>query len=148
MKQIICPECSTQHNTFDMRLKVKTGFSCLKCKNKDCSKVTLSSMWRCRCNRLWTKCPVHVHEILVGRIRKIKGTKRCTKKGSTRAKRGTDAPMPVKRRALKDKGSNPHASSQQVSEPNSIVKSRVVRLKPGSILANRFPHLVQADAST
>ena len=100
LKHLLCPECNTQQDTTTMRLKVTTGFSSIKCKNKECGKATLSSQWRCRCRRLWIKCPMHVHETLLGKVSKAKATSR-KKGGSTQSARGRDVPMPVKKGDLR-----------------------------------------------
>ena len=74
LKNISCLMCGTTPNTRGMKLRVKMGFSSIKCKSTACGKVAISSTWRCRCRRLWIKCPVHVHGSL--HIKKKKGLKR------------------------------------------------------------------------
>ena len=45
LKDILCPACGSTQKTRDMKLRVKTGFSSIKCKNETCRKVTVSSTW-------------------------------------------------------------------------------------------------------
>ena len=67
---IYCPRCSSAHQVANMKLVAKTGgCSTTKCSSRTCGQTAPSSEWRCRCKRLWIKCPTHVHA--VERITKV-----------------------------------------------------------------------------
>ena len=142
LRDIYCTECETHHRADEMKVKVKTGYSNLTCKNKDCRKVTSSATWRCRCRRLWMKCPLRVHANLRERGGVQKKKKQQSVRARPRATRGVDAPMPKIRRTSTAYGCNP---TDQMQPP--VIQS-AIRLRPGARLAEKFPHHVQATGST
>ena len=85
---------------------------------------------------------MHVHEALE-RTQKTKIKKSQTEGEQLRAHRGIDAPMPKKRRASQAEESHHIAESKEF-----LVASERALIKPGSTLALRFPHLLQAAAPT
>ena len=130
----VCPACGSTQNTRDMKLRMKTGFSSIKCKHAACGKVTVSSTWRCRCRRQWIKCPVHVHESL--RVERKAGIKKLqTEKERLRAKRGVDEPMP-QRRGSNAEDSHSFEGSKQAGSERALFKKEAV-------LDLRFPHILR-----
>ena len=129
LEKIKCPECDSTLNITKMKLHVKTGHSSLTCQN--CREVNLSSRWRCPCNKIWFTCSTHVHAMKKKQgdsiSRPLRGLKR---KGYDR---GVDRPFPVKRI---------HLNSAAI-DCTPIKPRGGTRLPPGSILARRFPHLVE-----
>lgn len=118
------------------------GFSNLICKKAECRKVTTCSTWRCRCRRLWIKCPVHVHEAFK-RVKRQIIKRQLTEREKLRRLKGVDVPVPRRR-------GDPRTAEQlrnAACESAAGGMNRVF-LKPGSILARRFEHLVQASAPT
>ena len=77
-----------------MKLAAKTG-GCpnAKCGSQECGHTAPSSEWRCRCRRLWIKCPIHVH--VVERTSKVSRSDQPAKKH--RQELGANAPMPKRR---------------------------------------------------
>ena len=95
---IHCPECEKAHRVANMKLVARTGgFSNVKCGSRWCGHTAPSSEWRCRCRRLWIKCPIHEHA--VERITKVSRSDQPAKKH--RRELGTNAPMPKKRASAK-----------------------------------------------
>ena len=136
LTEVKCTECYAVHKTKHRQLKVQVGSSCLAC--KICRNVNVTSKWRCRCQFLWYKCPVHVHEQVLNA--KVKA-KVASSNGSSRKRcrveridpeRGAVCPMPRYRKALTG-----HARIEHVPcEKRAFIQE-------GSILAARFPHLVK-----
>ena len=136
LTEIKCPECDANHPMKKLQLKVKIGFGCLTW--QVCRAVNIASKWRCRCNILWYKCPVHVHEkVMAARTNML--TMRSTGSSSKRCRgecidpeRGVDRPMPKYRRTQTGHACTAH-------EP--IIQHAFI--KRDSILGARFPHLVR-----
>ena len=124
-----------------MKLVAKTGgCSNAKCSSRKCGQTSPSSEWRCRCKRLWIKCPIHVHA--VERITKVAKSDQPAK--MHRQERGTNAPMPRRRSsAIKERI---RTCSQSVSEANAeFLRSKFPILS--CRLAERFSDLVQPEGS-
>ena len=125
-----------------MRLKIKTGFSDIICKQKVCRHVIPSSTWRRRYRKLWIKCPLHEHENLKGQDAKEKANKLQSRRARLLATMGADAPMPKKRM---DSQVDVGISNDNVI-PNvyTYFEQVVVRIRQGTALAIECAHLVQA----
>ena len=154
LKNIACPRCGHQQDPRGLKLITKAGFSNLQCQK--CDQKTSSSLWRCRCMKQWPKCGIHVHEqkttmnsANINRVRQQKGQ---------RPKvdiRGRDVPMP-RTRVLKAKGSvsNMHESYDNRNRSHLYLNNEIriavskFSLRPGTRLAAKFPHLVQAASPT
>ena len=144
LKSIACPRCNVQQDPARMKLITQAGFSNIQC--RACGDVTSSSQWRCRCRCLWMKCHIHIHR----QQKPIKqdGMKKShMKRKSKFDQRGVDEPIPI-RRDLKVKAT--HSNPIYVNLNSHSIQSAMSRprLKPGSRLAARFPHLVQAASPT
>ena len=95
---IHCPQCGTAHRVATMKPVANTGgCSNAKCGSQVCGHTAPSSEWRCRCKRLWIKCPIHVHA--VERITKVSRSDQPAEKH--RQELGTNVPMPKKRASAK-----------------------------------------------
>ena len=146
LKSIACPKCGKQQDPMRMKLVTKAGFSNLQC--KACGQKTLSSLWRCRCQKLWMKCDIHVHDKGCT-SRKSKNASPKIRKGSKVDYRGRDAPLPV-RRARKARVSTAETPPCQTFFTQLEIDTAVrgIRLERGSKLAAKSPHLVKAAAPT
>ena len=91
---IHCPLCGTAHKVANMKLVAKTGgCSSVKCSSQVSGHTAPSSEWRCRCKRLWIKCPTHVHA-----VERITTVSRSDQPAEMhRQELGTNAPMPKRR---------------------------------------------------
>ena len=152
LKSIACPKCGKQQDPMGLKLVTKAGFSNLQC--KACGQKTLSSLWRCRCQKLWTKCDIHVHGQGCTNMNSKNASPKI-RKGSKVDYRGGDAPIPIRRvlraRMSTAKSHDEHRNivSQPFFTPTEIDTAvRKIRLVRGSKLAAKFPHLVQAAAPT
>ena len=131
-----------------MKLVTKAGFSNLQC--KACGQKTISSLWRCRCQKLWMKCDIHVHDKGCTSMNSKYASPKI-RKGSKEDYRGKDAPLPV-RRVRKARVSIAETSSRV--SPTFFTQTEIdtavrgIRLERGSKLAAKFPHLVKAAAPT
>ena len=140
LKEIKCPECNFPQSTFNLRLKVKDGFSSLACKNTKCRKVTVSSTWRCRCHKTWITCPMHVHEDQ-NTLRHVIIKRKQSEGEKHLLIRGIDERKPAKR------GSNAeHALYAVQGEPMSGHLVRAM-FKPDSVFARRPPHLMRREGT-
>ena len=85
-KSVICPVCMETTLTKDMKLKVKSNFSNLKCQS--CWSSKSSRKWMCECGCLWYKCSKHFRIMILSK----NFTKRiCKRKVSARC---VDLPFP------------------------------------------------------
>lgn len=152
LTSITCPKCSSSQSPKGMRLLTKAGFSNILCRG--CNAVTTSSIWKCRCRIPWIKCPRHEHvstNVLKPNGRRIHKSRM----GKGCDARGKDVPFPMIR-IRKGKNEKPtlHAqhsrSHSQFYFNHDEIRTAVSKLsfKPGSRLAAKFPHLVQAAAPT
>ena len=123
LQNILCLGCNASQKVSDNRLRTKTGFSQIKCKGKgnilcnkfeeggcvygdtclyshgqQCNMARPSNMWRCRCLRLWIKCPIHLHKT---DMMKRKVIKEPTRKQKMIASYGIGRPMPKVKRGVK-----------------------------------------------
>ena len=60
LKDIGCAKCCHYQRVGNHKLRTSTGFSMVKCRNALCGEFQCSSLWQCRCNVGWIKCPRHV----------------------------------------------------------------------------------------
>ena len=90
--------------------------------------VSSAKKWSCECGLLWFKCEKHVHA-------QRETVHRHAKRKPAPGIYGVDKPLPKLRRI--------ETVVELVCEPG-----RRLLLKPGSKLAARFPHLVQAASPT
>ena len=126
LKVIACPGCKAELKTKTMELKVKVGFSQLT--YHKCRDVESAANWRCPCGIKWRKCDRHVHpnlyyvarEVHVNRIKRVRTTN------------GGETPMPKKR----------CYESVAVDAHHEL---RHHFLRPGTVLAARFPHRVSTQ---
>ena len=138
LAEIMYPECRESHRTKKLQLQVNIAFSGLAC--QCCRNVSLTSMWRCRCNILWYKCPIHVHEnVMKAKLaaRSSIGSSRKKREERFDPERGVERQMPKRRKALVGFACNEAVCTGM----QPIVP--IARLSPGSILAARCPHLVR-----
>ena len=113
-------------------MRVKMGFSSIKCKSTACGKVAISSTWRCRCRRLCVKCPAHVHQNL--QIKRRKGIKKQMAE-QKKARLGVDGLMP-KRKGSKAEAKHSFEIMRQTGNERALYKK-------GSLLDLRFPHILK-----
>ena len=118
LKDVKCPTCGAEQKIEGLKLRTASGFSKLKCKAKDCGEVALSSLWRCRCNLLWTRCPRHVHEVQTSVKRSRKDN---TIRKIREATYGVVRPQPVHRgpQGNRDEGTDPSTDEQQPGHAKS-----------------------------
>ena len=116
-------------------MKVKDGFSSIKCKG--CQKVTISSTWRCRCHRKWAKCPMHVHESMMWASKSVKAKRKQTEGEKQKLLRGIDVRKPVRRG---HPTGNPH---QVLMHATSSSTTERAFFKHDSVFAKSFPRLLQ-----
>ena len=144
LKNKACPRCEVQQNPDGMRRITQAGFSNIQC--RACGEVTSSSQWRCRCRCLWMKCHIHINR-LKKQTKQDDMSKLQMRKKAKCDQRGVDEPLPIRRNLkVKTKSSN----TGYVNLNSHLIQSAMSRhrLKSGSILAARFPHLVQAASPT
>jgi hypothetical protein len=136
LNDVLCPACNNPQKTLGMKLKVKDGYSSIKCKSVACQKITISSAWKCRCRKKWVKCPMHVHDAL-NKSKPVRIKRKQTEGERQRLLKGVDVQKPVKRRSCT--AESRHAI---VSEVLNGPSERAL-FKSTSIFAKRFPHLLQ-----
>ena len=134
LRNITCPKCGKEKDVERYKVYGKVGFSRVTCMR--CKQTTNAQEWRCGCNLLWPKCEVHTLKTLMNSMKRdsciAKGSKVVIKKGM-KAMQGRDANYPQRRcqgQVIAAK------STEQMNEPMRTM------LKPGSVLANRFPRLL------
>ena len=132
-KAVQCPECQEEQSAKDLKLKAKFGFSNLRC--QACQVVTTAACWRCQCGAKWIKCGIHRHGIEEKKVRRSKANNSSHEQANP--ERGVDRKMPVSR-----KKESVHEVAREGMQPSMHCERRI-RLKPGSVLAARFPHLVR-----
>ena len=156
LRDILCPACQTSQKVGSMKLRTATGFSKIKCKNKICNESRPSAQWRCRCQKLWIKCPLHLHLKATAISRK---KREATVKEKLLARYGVDRPLPMMReKANKNPtGSKRKLDTAQLDEASSRRQvpiigqehcERVHTIRPGTKFASMFPHLVKPDSPT
>ena len=140
---IYCPRCSMAHTVANTKLVGKTGgCSNAKCRDRRCGQTAPSSEWRCRCRKLWIKCPIHEHA--VERVTNCPSAIGDPPVEMHRRERGANAPMPRRRSsAIKE---CIRTCSQSVSEENAELR-RIKFPILGSRLAERSSYLVQPEGS-
>ena len=57
LQNIFCPKCQKSKSAADLKLKVRTTFSNIKC--VCCGQVTNAKNWSCQCGVMWRKCDTH-----------------------------------------------------------------------------------------
>ena len=123
LQEISCPKCSVFFEVKNFKLRNRLGhFSNIMCKR--CGERTASNLWECTCGERWTKCMVH-------QPFPRSFTPRAVKRKNWRDQYGVDAPLPKHRRIDVNR-----VAIDVITPP-----AKRIRLKPGSILAQRFPHL-------
>ena len=144
LQDILCPCCDEAQKVAKSKLRTKSGFSKVKCKN--CKEIRPSAAWRCRCRKLWIKCPMHLHQ----RVTAVKRRKHIpSTKEKLLAKYGIDRPLPKLRKPmLKGAGENAKKSSQNEAVAGRAHCERVHVIRPGTRYALMFPHLVKNCAPT
>ena len=128
--EVQCPRCGTSRAMRGTGKNTAGGWlywKCSKCLNKNSAQH-----WRCGCNKLWHTCNRHQ----LGIKREVSDNSRVQKRGRTLDVRGHDlpppGPEPKKPRTLQETGSELPYPTRSNWTP-----------KAGSVLALRFPHLVQ-----
>ena len=133
LRCISCPKCGKEKNVEKYKVYGKVGFSRIKCMR--CSSVASAQEWRCKCNLLWPKCETHILKTLMQAIQRCKATPgrgKVIKKGM-KTLQGRDEVYPRRR-----------INGKQPAVVGDIQpQMRRTMMKPGSILANRFPQLYE-----
>ena len=132
LREISCPKCGHEKNVERYKVYARVGFSRVTCMR--CKQVTNAQEWRCGCKLLWPKCEVHTLRTLINAMHRCatsKGSK-VIKKGMKNLQ-GDDAAYPKRK-----------CQGQAIATRSSDQKQEQMRtmLKPGSVLANRFPRLL------
>ena len=132
---LCCPTCSFQRKACGFSLYRNACFSNVICNR--CKVVHSSRKWLCECGVAWTKCDKHIP---ITRKRKAQFTDR---RVALRRKFGTDKPFPVSRKRDVISVSQRTASNEAVSSNAHAEPCKRMCLRPGTKLAQRFPHLVK-----
>ena len=101
-----------------------------------CRITTTAKEWRCGCKLRWPKCEVHTLKTLINAINRSGTTSKGSKviKKGMKNLQGDDAAYPKRR-----------CQGQVIAARSSEQKQEPMRtmLKPGSVLANRFPRVLR-----
>ena len=141
--EIHCPNCNASHEVAKMKLVSKTGgFSNLKCKASRCGQTASSTEWRCRCRRMWIKCPIHLHVFRQARKPSCRFASSTAKKQSIVL--GTNAPMPKQRQStVKGCIRTCLKGIEDVNKEYQRIRFPLL----SSVLAKKFAYLVQPEGS-
>ena len=130
---IQCPECGAKSNTNGRAFRNAKQLSNFKC--GACGVTKKISQWKCDCDRIWLKCPLHygaakfncndVNSIAKDALKR----KRVCQDG------GVDKPLPKRRGIGRDMN----------GFFDSIQRRGIIRLAPGSKLAIKFPKHVRTS---
>ena len=141
LNDVLCPACNNPQKTFGMRLKVKDGYSSIKCKSVACQKITISSAWKCRCRKKWVKCPMHVHDAL-NKSKPVRIKRKQTEGERQILLKGVDERKPVKRGSVT---AEPHHVIMHGTTSSTFERAF---FKHDAVFAKRFPRLLQVDYPT
>ena len=133
LREISCPKCGHEKNVERYKVYARVGFSRVACMR--CKLVTNAQEWRCGCKFLWPKCEVHTLRTLINAMHRRSTTSKGSKviKKGMKNLQGHDVAYPKRRCQGQVIAAR---SSEHTQEPMRTM------LKPGSVLANRFPRLL------
>ena len=134
LKSLRCPSCSEAYPTQKLRIKTGYHFSNLKCKS--CHETSSSNVLDCQCGIPWPKFRTHTHAAMSPDEEWQRETRQALVASAFRKRQRdqaqVDRPLP--------KSSRNESLLMQILLANE--PRRTCALAPGSILAQRFPHLM------